>query len=142
MQTKEQLLEVVKAQRCSEIETYFNNLVYSGITAKFGKDRTEDVRIAGGKETLFSLKAFYGYYMRKNMTMVRIRDSYSKKAFTDTIENMLAVINELEDWGMESYIRNMDKQDYIKGVCTTTAQVMDVTWESTEIDAVPEPPIE
>lgn len=131
MQTKEELLEVIKAQRCSQLETIFNNMIGSGLKVTYGNDRTEEMMVAGGREALFSLKAFLSYYKKINASECIIRDPYTKEIHSDTIENMEEMISEVEDWGMESYIKNIRKQDYIKK-CESIEDVMNVTWDSIE----------
>jgi len=134
MLTPEQKLESSKQERMDEIELYFNNMIRAGLKVKYGNNRTEDMHVAGGREALFSLKAFLSYYAKIGTTDCIARDPYSKKTHIDTLANMSAMIDEVEAWGMEAYIKNITKQDYIKNQCVTVEQVCDVTWDSTEID--------
>ncbi len=134
MQTVEQLLESVKTQRCNELETYFNNMVGSGLDVSYGTDRTQTMHVAGGREALFSLESFYDYYLAHNSAECFIRDPYSKIVYIDTLANMRIMLDEVRDWGMNAYIRNIKKQCYVKNNCTTVEQVLAVTWDSTEID--------
>ena len=138
MQTKEQMLEKAKNDRCGELETHFNNMIGMGFDVLYGEGRTQTMHVAGGREALFSLESFYNYYSANNIDQCFIRDPFSKIVYIDTRENMRLMINEVRDWGVEAYIKNIKKQCYVKNQCTTVEQVADVTWESTEINPVPE----
>lgn len=129
MENKEQHLASIKTQKNLELETTFNNLVNSGLVVKYGADRTEDIHVVGGRPTLFSLKAFLAYYVRISSTACYIRDPITNTTHVDTIQNLEAMVNDVETWGMENYIKNIIKQDYVKQ-CTTIDQVLDVTWDS------------
>lgn len=131
MVTKEQHLGNLKIEKNLELETYFNNMINSGRTFKYGDNRTHDLYVVGGRATLFSLKAFLDYYTRINATECIVRDPVTKTTHVDTLQNLIAMIDDVESWGMENYLKNISKQDYVNS-CTTIDQVLDVTWDSVD----------
>jgi len=122
----------VKAGRANELESIFEAVIGNGSSFTYAGS---PVTIVGGRSTLSDLKEIRDYYKRKGVVTCYIRDGVHNVNLAGTPVELDALIDSISDWGVDQYVKLMKKQACINN-CTSTDQVMDITWDSTEWESM------